>query len=71
MINLKRLEGEYLELIEETARGRRPMVGLVREWSQIQRELTDLAAAGGIDEDEADRMLDRLFTNIDGRLSQM
>lgn len=71
MINIKRLEGEYMELIEETAGGKRPMVALIREWSRIQKELTDLAEAGGIDPDEADRLLDRLFTAIDNKLEQM
>lgn len=71
MINIKRLEGEYRELIEETAGGKRPMVGLIRLWSQTQKELTDLAEAGGIDPDEADRLLDRLFTAIDNKLEQM
>lgn len=71
MINIKRLECEYLEEIKETAGGKRPMVGLIREWSRIQKELTDLAEAGGIDPDEADRLLDRLFTAIDNKLEQM
>lgn len=71
MINIKRLEGEYMELIEETAGGKRPMVALIREWSRIQKELTDLAEAGGIDPDEADRLLDRLFTAIDNKLAKM
>ena len=71
MLNLSPLEAEYREIIEEVAHGKRPMTGLVRLWSQTQREVQDMKEAGGFDEEEAERMLDRLFSVIDAHLSRL
>lgn len=71
MLNLSGLEAEYREIIDETAQGKRPLAGLVREWSQIQREVQDMAEAGGFEPDDADRMLDRLFSIIDAHLTHL
>lgn len=69
MLNLAPLEKEYMAIIAEAAGAQRPLAALVREWSQIQREVQDAAESGAFEPEDAERMLDRLFAEIDARLS--